>query len=89
MTAILDLSNMAPQAGVQLGSRERLNYMTLAISGPNLVLLGRFKQLYDLAPMTNEDSTLLPHYTIHNSSILTQFESFLQNKSSFIYLKAT
>ena len=45
MAAILDLSNMAPTAGAQLGSSE--SYMTLAISGQNLVLLGRFEQTYD------------------------------------------
>ena len=45
MAAILDLSNKAPTARVQLGSRDKFkNIMALTIRGPNLVLLGRFYQ---------------------------------------------
>ena len=66
MAAILDLSNMAPMAGVQFGTRKKAKvYMALAIRGPNLVLLGRFEQFggkYGLSPLTirlNNDLTFL------------------------------
>ena len=52
MAAILDLSNMAPTVGAQLGNQ---TYMTLATSGLNLVLVERFEQFkgeYWLSPLT-------------------------------------
>ena len=52
MAAILNLSNMAPMAGVQLGSSEKQKYMALAIRGTNLVLLGQFGGIYVLSPLT-------------------------------------
>ena len=55
MAVILDLSNKAPTARVQLGSRDKSkNIMALAIRGPNLVLLGRFELFggkYQLSPL--------------------------------------
>ena len=39
-----------PQREPSLASLRNQNYMTLAISGPKLVLLGRFEQSYDYAP---------------------------------------
>ena len=51
MAAILDLSNMAPI----LAPAKNQKYMTLATSGPNLVLVERFEQFrgkYGLSPLT-------------------------------------
>ena len=63
MAAILDLSNKAPMAGVELSSREKAKYMALAIRGPNLVLLGRFEQFrskYGLIPLSGSYTEKIP-----------------------------
>ena len=55
MAAILDFSNMAPTAGVQLGTREKSKVYDLGC-GSNLVLVERFEQFrgkYGLSPLTN------------------------------------
>ena len=58
MSAILDLLNIAPKAGVRLGSAKTQKDMALAIRDPNLVLLERFEQfrgnyMYELSSLTN------------------------------------
>ena len=47
MAAILDLSDMAPTAGAQLGPREKLKLYDLGYKWSKFVLLGRFEQIYD------------------------------------------
>ena len=69
MAAILDLSNMAPTAGAQLGSRKKSKVYNLGYMWSQLVLVERFEQFrckYGLSPLT---STRLRSYGDRASSV--------------------
>ena len=81
MAAIFDLSNMAPTAGAQLGSREKSKLYDLGYKWSKFGAFGTIWTMIWLSPLTNIytnlffNSNMFEHF-IHLSNALLNDESY-------------